>query len=121
MDESKPPIPPSEFRLRSASERTSAAIDPESAASTNSGEFGAAERQSRFGQVEVRQSDPPDGPSVAVYYRNEEEVREGFLTALRAMGVAMVEQQPEPAKPSVRGAKPVSMRASSDLNDQRRN
>jgi len=33
---------------------------------------------------------------VAVYYRNEEEVREGFLIALRAMGVADVEQFPRP-------------------------
>jgi hypothetical protein len=78
MDESKPSIPSSEFRLRSASERTSAGIDPL----------------------------PADGPSVAVYYRNEEEVSRGFLIALSAMGVAHVEQLPEPAKPRVRRAKP---------------
>jgi hypothetical protein len=118
MDESKPPIPPSEFRLRSASERTSADIDPESAELTNSGEFGAAERQSRPGQVEVRQNDPRDGPSVAVYYRSEEEVRDGFLVALRAMGIPVIEQLPEPAKPSIRCAKPVSMRASSNSSDR---
>ena len=40
------------------------------------------------------------------YYRNEEEVREGFLIALRAMGVAGAEQHSEPATPHVRGAKP---------------
>ena len=67
MDESKPPIPPSESRLRSASERISGDIDP-----------------------------APDEPSIAVYYRNEEEVRDGFLIALRAMGVADVEQFPRP-------------------------
>ena len=69
MDESKPPTPPGEFRLRPASERASADIDP------------------------------------ASYYRTEEEVREGFLTALRAMGIAPVETQPGPAQPRVRDAK----------------
>ena len=58
MDESKPPIPPSEFRIRPASERASADIDP------------------------------------ASYYGSEEEVREGFLVALRAMGIAFVEHSP---------------------------
>ena len=48
-----------------------------------------------------------NGPLVTVYYRNEEEVHEGFLIALRAMGVvADVERQPEPAMPPVSGAKP---------------
>jgi hypothetical protein len=51
-------------------------------------------------------SDFSDGPSVAVYWQNEEEVSEGFLTALSAMGVAGIEQLPEPAKPPIRGAKP---------------
>ena len=78
MDERKPSIPPSEFHLRSASERTSADIDPH----------------------------PADGSSVAVYYRNEEEVGRGFLIAVSAMGVGCVEQLPEPAKPPVGGAKP---------------
>jgi hypothetical protein len=78
MDERKPSIPPSEFRLRSGSEGTSADNDPP----------------------------PADGPSVAVYYQNEEEVREGFLIALTAMGVAGVEQLAEPTKPPVRGTKP---------------
>jgi len=76
MDESKPSIPLSEFHLRSASERNPADIDL------------------------------PPGPSVAVYYRNEEEVSRGFLIALSAMGVAHVEQLPEPSKPPVKGAKP---------------
>jgi hypothetical protein len=118
MDQSKPPIPLSEFRLRSASRRACADIDTAPPELMNSGELGAAERQSRSGQVEVRQNDPPDGPSVAVYYRNEAEVREGFLTALRAMRVAVDEQHPEPAKPPISCAKPASMRASLDSNDQ---
>jgi hypothetical protein len=82
MDDSKPPIPPSDFRLRSASERIPANIDP---APAKSSELAAVEQQSRS-----------DGPKVAVYYRNEEEVREGFLIALRVMGVADVEQLPSP-------------------------
>src|SRR5438874_10301875 len=100
MDESKPPIPPSEFCLRSASERTSAEIDP---ASAKSAERVAVEQQSRSAKIQVGRDDPSHGSSVAVYYRNEEEVREGFLIALRAMGVADVEQHPEPVKPPVGG------------------
>jgi hypothetical protein len=106
MDERKPPIPPSEFRLRSASERTSADIDPPPAEFAKSDERVALERQSGSGPIEPCRNDFPDRPSVAVYYRNEEEVSEGFLIALRAMGVAVVEQPPEPAKPPVGGAKP---------------
>jgi hypothetical protein len=106
MDESKPSIPPFENRLRSASERTSADLDPRPAELAKSDGLVAAERQSRPGQIEGCRNDFSDGPSVAVYYRNEEEVREGFLMALRAMGVAVVEQHLEPAKPPVRGAKP---------------
>jgi hypothetical protein len=103
MDDRKPSIPPSELRLQSASERTSADIDPPPA---KSDEFIAVERQSRSGQARSCRNDFSDGSSVAVYYRNEEEVREGFLIALRAMGVAVGEQHPEPAKPPVKGAKP---------------
>jgi hypothetical protein len=106
MDERKPPIPPSEFRLRSASERTSVDVDPPPAELAKSDEPVALERQSGSGQIEPCRNDFSDGPSVAVYYRNEEEVGEGFLIALRAMGVAVVEQPPEPAKPPVKGAKP---------------
>ena len=104
MDESKPSIPPSKFR--SASEWTSTDIDPSPAELAMSDEFVAVERQSRSGQIEPCRNDFSDRPSVAVYYRNEEEVSEGFLIALRAMGIAIVEQPPEPAKPPVAGAKP---------------
>jgi hypothetical protein len=106
MDESKPPIPPSEFRLRSASEWPSVDIDPSPAELAKSDELVALERQSGSGQIEPCRNDFSDGPSVAVCYRHEEEVSEGFLIALRAMGVAVVEQPPEPAKPPVKGAKP---------------
>ena len=105
MDGSKPPIPPSEFRLRSASEWTSADMDPPPAALAKSDELIALERQIHSGQIESCRNDFSDRPSVAVYYRNQEEVSRGFLIALIAMGVARVEQLPEPANPPVRGAK----------------
>jgi hypothetical protein len=79
MDQSKPPVPPSESRLRPASKRIPADFDPAPA------------------RLDER---------VAVYYRNEEEVGEGFLIALRAMGIAVTEPCPGPAKPPVRRAKP---------------
>jgi hypothetical protein len=72
---------------------------------TNSGELAAVEPQSRSGQVEPCRNEPPDKPSIAVYYRNEGEVSEGFFIALRAMGIAIVEPIPEPPKHLVRGAK----------------
>jgi hypothetical protein len=86
MDQSKPSILPGKFR--SASEWTSADVDPPPAALAKSGELVA------------------DGPSVAVYCRSEEEVSEGFLIALRAMGIAIVEQPPEPANLPAARAKP---------------
>lgn len=82
MDDSKPSIPPSEVGLRSSSERTAADIDPPHAELAKSNQ------------------------RVAVYYRNEDEVREGFLIALSAMGVERIGQLPEPATPPVGGAKP---------------
>jgi RNA 3'-terminal phosphate cyclase len=106
MDESKPSTPPSEFHLRSVSEQTAVDIDPAPARSAKASESVAIERQNRSGQIDTRRNEPSDGSSVAVYYRNEQEVRDGFLVALRAMGVADVEQLPEPAEPPVRGAKP---------------
>ena len=106
MDESKPPIPPSESRLRSAPERIVSDIDPAPSQLARLDELVAVEQQSRSAQIEVDRDDPSDGSSVAVYYRDEEEVRDGFLIALRAMGIAVIEQLPESAKPPVGGAKP---------------
>ena len=85
MDEKGPPVPSSDFLLRSASGRTSADIDP---------------------PPEPCGNDPRDGPSVAVYYRDEAEVRDGFLIALLAMGLAGAEQHAESATPPVGSAKP---------------
>jgi hypothetical protein len=106
MDDRKPSIPPSELRLQSASHWTSADIDPPPAELAKSDELVAVERQSRSRQIEPCRNDFSDGPSVAVYYRDEEEVSRGFLLALSAMWVARVEQLHEPAKPPVSGAKP---------------
>jgi hypothetical protein len=51
MDERKPAIPSSEFRLRSAPARTAADIDPPPAGSAASDELAAVERQRRSGQI----------------------------------------------------------------------
>jgi hypothetical protein len=53
MDESKPSISPRKFRLRSASEWTSADIDPPPAELAKSAELVAVERQNHSGQIEV--------------------------------------------------------------------
>jgi hypothetical protein len=106
MDHRKPSIPPCELGLQSASERTSAAVDAPPAALATSEERVGPKGQSRSGQIEPCRTDFSDAPSVAVYYRSEEEVRRGFLIALSAMGVTQVEGPPDPAMRPVRGAKP---------------
>jgi hypothetical protein len=62
----RPSHPPDDFLSRSALERTSADIDPPPDPSRN---------------------DPADAPSVAVYYRDEAEVRNGFLTRCAQWGL----------------------------------
>ena len=80
MDENGPPIPPNDFFLPPASERASADVDaPQMALSAGSS---------------------------AAYYRDETEVRDGFLIALRAMGLADAEQHSEPVTLPVGSAKP---------------
>lgn len=106
MDESKPPISLSEFRLRPTSERTPANVDPPHAELAKSDQHVAVERQSRSGQIEPCRNGSSDGPSVAVYYRNDEEVRQGFLIALSAVRVEGIEQLPEPANPAFERVKP---------------
>jgi hypothetical protein len=107
VDDRKPAIPLCELGLQSASERTSAAVDAPPAALMTLEERAGPEGQSRSGQkIEPCRIDFVDAPSVVVYYRNEEEVRRGFLIALSAMGLAQIEEPPEPATPPVREAKP---------------
>lgn len=85
MDENGPPFFPSDSHLRPASGRASTDIDQ---------------------PPEPCRNGPADGPSVAVYYRDEAEVRDGFLIALRFIGLAGAEQHSEPATPPVWSAKP---------------
>jgi hypothetical protein len=92
MDENKPPVSP-------PSKRISADLD---AAPARSDERAGVEPRGLPGQNESCRY----APSVAVYYRNEAEVRDGFLIALRAMGIAVAEQHNEPARPPVRDAEP---------------
>jgi hypothetical protein len=106
MDESKNPIPPNELDPWSALDRTSAVADALPAELARSRERAAPGRRRHSDQSELCRDDLPDGPSVVVYCGNEEEVSRGFLIALRAMGVAAVEQPPGPAKPHVARAKP---------------
>jgi hypothetical protein len=106
MDKSKPPISPNELNPRPASGGSSAVVDSPPADLAKSDDLVAREQQCHSGQIEPCRSDSSDKPSVAIYYRNKAEVSEGFLIALRAMGVAQIEQLPQPAKPSIRKAKP---------------
>jgi hypothetical protein len=106
MDDSKPSIPPGEFRLQSGSEWTCAEPDPPLAGLTKSHKLAAQERQSRTGRIDPSRNNLSDEASVVVYYSDEVEVSQRFLIALRAMRVAIVEQPPEPAKPPVARAKP---------------
>jgi hypothetical protein len=103
MDEGKPPFLSDELSLRRASDRKWDVVDASSADSTKSDKLLVTGRSD---QSEHCRSDLANEPSVAVYYRNEEEVCEGFLIALRAMGVAVVGEPPEPAKPPGARAKP---------------
>ena len=106
MDESKPSIPSVELSLRPASDRKSAVIDAPPADLAKSDKLVALGRQRHSDQSELCRNDLPNGPSVVVYCGDEEEVSRGFLIALRAMGVAIVEQPPEPAKLPAARAKP---------------
>ncbi|MCK1339824.1 hypothetical protein IVB38_28445 [Bradyrhizobium sp. 38] len=106
MDESRPPVPPVDVQLPSASERTSGDFDPVPMAPAKADESSAAALQRRSEQVEPCRADLADGSSVAIYYRDELEIRDGFLIALRAMGLADAERPSDPATPPVGRAKP---------------
>ncbi|MGY4432871.1 hypothetical protein ACVWWO_005348 [Bradyrhizobium sp. F1.13.1] len=106
MDKNRPPITPIDFDMPSASERTSGDFDPVPMAPATSDESPAARWQPHSGQVEPCRADLAGRTSVAVYYRDEPEVRDGFLIALRAMGFADAERHSEPATPPVGRTKP---------------
>jgi len=105
MDESKPSILSDELSLRPASDWKPAVVDVPSANLAKSDQL-VAPRQRHSDQSELCRDDLPNEPSAVVFCGNEEGVSRGFLIALRAMGVAVVEQPPEPAKPPVTRAKP---------------
>jgi hypothetical protein len=106
MDESKPSIPSDELSLRPASDWKPAVVDAPPVDFAKSDKRVAPGQQRHSDQSDLCRNDLPNGPSVVVYCGNEEEVSRGFLIALRAMGVAVVEQPPEPLKPPVARAKP---------------
>jgi hypothetical protein len=106
MDESKPSIPSDELSQRPASDWKVPVPDSSRVDLVKSDNIVALGRQRQSDRSEVYRNDLSNGPSVVVYCGNEEEVSRGFLIALRAMGVAIVEQPFAPAKPPVARAKP---------------
>jgi hypothetical protein len=89
MDKQKPPVPPNELNRQPASDRIPAVVDSAPA-----------------DLAKPCRNELTNGPSIVVYYGNEEEVNRGFLIALRAMGVPVVEQPSEPPEPPAARAKP---------------
>jgi hypothetical protein len=108
MDQNKPSIPLDELSLRPASDWKPVVADAPLADLAKSDNLVALGRQrhSETCRDDLCANDLPNGPSVVVYCGNAQEVSRGFLIALRAMGIAAVEQLPEPAKPPVARAKP---------------
>jgi hypothetical protein len=106
MDESQKPIPPNELDPWFASERTSTVADGLPAEFARSRERAALSQQRHSDQINLCRNDLCSGASVVVYCGSEQEVAQGFHSALLAMGVVAVGQPPEPAKPPVARAKP---------------
>ena len=108
MDERKPPIPLSEIdpRPAPASGSTSAVIDSPAADLTEPDDPVAREQHNHSGRIEACRNDSRRGAAVAVYYRNAQEVSEGFLTALGAMGIATGRTTPPIPRSQPRGAIP---------------
>jgi hypothetical protein len=99
MDESKNSIPFNKLDLRPASDLPSVVVDASPADLASSRNHIARERQPHSDQITPWRNDHPSrGASVVVYCGSGEEVREGFLIALNAMGVAVVEEPVEAAK-----------------------
>jgi hypothetical protein len=105
MDGSKNPISSNELNLQPASDRPSA-VDALPADLANSCMLIARERHPHSDQITPWQNDRCGTPSTVVYCGSEEDVLGGFLIALNAMGVAVVEEPAELAKAPVGGVKP---------------
>jgi hypothetical protein len=104
MDGSKNPISSNELNLQPASDRQSD-VDELPADLANSHTLIARERHPHPDQIIHWQNDRCRTSSTVVYCGSEEDVLEGFLIALNAMGVAVVEEPAEAAKAPVAGVK----------------
>jgi hypothetical protein len=106
MDDSQNPILPNELDPRFASERTSTVAEGLPAELARSRERAALSQQHHSDQINLCRNDLCSEGAIVVYCGSEEEVAQGFLHALLAMGVVEVEQFPEPEKPPLARAKP---------------
>lgn len=106
MDESHNSIPSSELDPWSASDLTSAVADPPPADLARPRERAALRPQPHSEPFDLSRDDRSGGASVVVYCGSEEEVSQGFLIALGAMGVAVFEEAAEPARPRFPRIKP---------------
>jgi hypothetical protein len=106
MDESKNSISPIELDLRSAPDQLSAVVEALPADLASSRNPIPRERPPPADQITPWPNDASRGASTVVYCGSEEEVRQGFLMALKAMGVAVVDEPTEAAKAPVAGVKP---------------
>jgi hypothetical protein len=97
MDDSKNPIFSNKLSPQSASDQPSA-VDGLPADPVSSRTLVARGRHPHSDQNTPWQNGPSRGASTVVYCGSEERVREGFLVALKAMGVAVVEEPAEAAK-----------------------
>jgi hypothetical protein len=106
MDESKNSISPNKLIPGPASDRKSAAVGAPHADLARSHEPVAPGPQRHTDQINFRRNDLSSGASFVVYCGDEEEIAQGFLIALGAMGVVEFEKPAEPAKAPVAGVKP---------------
>jgi hypothetical protein len=105
MDGSKKPISSNELNLQPASGRPAAvAALPADLASSRT--LIARKPRPYSDQITPWPNDRCRTASTVVYCGSEEDVLEGFLVALNAMGVAVVEEPAEPAKAPVGGIEP---------------
>jgi hypothetical protein len=106
MDESKNSISPNELIPGPASDRKPAVVGALHADLARSHGPVVPGPQRHSDQINLRRNDLSSGRSFVVYCGNEEEVTQGFLIALNAMGVVEFEKLVEPAKAPVAGVKP---------------
>ena len=99
MDESHNSIPSNELVPWSASDLTPAVADPPPADLARPREGIALRPHPHSEPNDFSQNARSGGASVVVYCGSEEEVSQGFLIALGAMGVAVFEEGAEPARP----------------------